>query len=48
MYINILGTDYTDFTDQIVFSYTKNRVNPCNPCLKNKFLSFYQKNGKLV
>ena len=29
-----LGTDYTDITDKRVFSYTKNRVNPCNPCLK--------------
>ena len=31
-----LGTDYTDFTDKLVFTFTKNRVNPCNPCQKKE------------
>ena len=33
----ILGTDYTDFTDKLVFTSTKNRVNPCNLRMKNLF-----------
>ena len=29
------GTDYTDFTDLVDTRHIlKNRVNPCNPCLK--------------
>ena len=41
----ILGTDYTDVTDKLVFTSTKNRVNPRNPCLrkdKSGYSSFYQ------
>ena len=31
----VLGTDYTDFTDKVMYKRIyKNRVNPCNPCLK--------------
>ena len=29
-----------DFTDNMVFTYTKNRVNPCNPCLKTKISEY--------
>ena len=31
----------TDLTDKLVFTSTKNRVNPCNPCLKNDKRYFY-------
>ena len=38
-----LGTDYTDFfallnnsSRKIYVNTHKNRVNPCNPCLKKK------------
>ena len=27
---SFLGTDYTE---KLMFTYTKNNVNPCNPCL---------------
>ena len=27
---SFLGTDYTE---KLMFTYTKNHVNPCNPCL---------------
>ena len=30
---SFLGTDYTDCTEKLMFTYTKNRVNPCNPYL---------------
>ena len=36
IHLFFLGTDYTDFTDKLVFTFTKNRVNPCNPCLNNR------------
>ena len=26
----------TDCTEKLMFTYTKNRVNPCNPCLNYK------------
>ena len=26
----------TDYTEKLMFTYTKNRVNPCNPCLNYK------------
>ena len=31
---NELGTDFADFTDKNLTLLTKNRVYPCNPCLK--------------
>ena len=37
---SFFGTDYTECTDKWKLNTYKNRVNPCNPCLKEKMFSF--------